>query len=39
MEDQHLFLYHSLIFFGVDDEKGPQVLKVEPSGHFSGYYV
>jgi 20S proteasome subunit alpha 1 len=27
----------SMIFVGVDDEKGPQCFKVDPAGHFLGY--
>ena len=25
------------IFYSVDDEKGPQLYKIDPSGHFWGY--
>ncbi|KAK2957456.1 putative Proteasome subunit alpha type-6 [Blattamonas nauphoetae] len=28
-----------LIFFSVDDEEGPQVHKVDPSGYTAGYYA
>ncbi|KAH7821749.1 putative Proteasome subunit alpha type-6-A [Monocercomonoides exilis] len=29
----------SITFFGIDDEAGPLIYKVEPSGHFAGYYA
>ncbi|KAA6399606.1 MAG: putative Proteasome subunit alpha type-6-B [Streblomastix strix] len=29
----------SITLFGVDDEKGPLLYKVEPSGHYVGYFA
>lgn len=46
-EDTQFFTQHAygraygccLTIFGVDDEFGPQVFKIEPSGHYAGYYA